>query len=62
MGIATRWGFFSKNLGKASILKAKILGVMEGLKLFINKGYKKIVLESDSKLLVGVYCSNKFFG
>lgn len=44
-----RWlGGFSKNLSKGSIFEAEIWGILEGIKLVWDLGFRKVVVEADS--------------
>ncbi|KAF7803041.1 hypothetical protein G2W53_042152 [Senna tora] len=47
------WIFgFSKRLGRGNALHAEIWGILQGLKIAWEKGYKKVIIESDSSLAI----------
>ncbi|KAF7811828.1 ribonuclease H [Senna tora] len=41
-----------RNLGRCSVLKTEAWGAFEGIKLARELGFKKVILESDSKCLI----------
>nr|GMD70526.1 putative ribonuclease H-like domain-containing protein [Ipomoea batatas] len=45
------WGF-SCNLGEGSIMEAEAWGILKGLKLTWDHGYRKVIIESDAKKVV----------
>lgn len=47
-------GMFAENCGIASSTKAELLAVLQGLAYAGNKGYKKIILEVDSKVVANI--------
>lgn len=47
-------GGFSKFVGNYSILMVELYGIFEGLKLVVERGYKKIVVEMDSQAAIDI--------
>ncbi|KAK2665244.1 hypothetical protein Ddye_003818 [Dipteronia dyeriana] len=45
-------GGFALNIGIGSVVEAELWGIFEGLKIAWKAGYKKIIMESDSKNVV----------
>ncbi|KAK0586151.1 hypothetical protein LWI29_001876 [Acer saccharum] len=47
-------GGFALNRGTGSILEAELWGIFEGLQFLWKAGFKKVVVESDSQIAVGL--------
>lgn len=47
-------GGFSLNVGSANSLSAELFGIREGLNLAWEKGFRKVVIESDSEAAISL--------
>ena len=45
---------FIANLGTGQILDAELLGILYGLKIAWDDGYREVIVESDSTIAVGL--------
>lgn len=45
---------YSVKLGNCSILKAELWGMLHGIKIAKDRGYNKVLLESDSEVAIGL--------
>lgn len=43
---------FAHNIGRCSVSRAELWGVLNGMKNAWNYGFRKVILETDSKLAV----------
>ena len=52
--IGTWIGGFARNIGVCSSMTAELWAIYSGLQLVWDKGFRKVVLESDSRVVVGL--------